>query len=708
MFGVNYEHLILRLSGLVSQGLHAIAASDSLAFILLDLKEEVLRDNTTEQVRSQDFLLSFLRDGETPLPSLQQLGTKSWNTVLWKQWLQAPEQVFRWLETLYNAGISGRDYLSGTSPQIMNAILAVRLPHVWKVLQELQKDLRVVVKGENFPGVTGPHIDKTFAMICWEYLTGSAAPWYDPPTLLEVILQKLAPPTQSPGRQWWKNLAKQLSSTGKTGQLSSSTQKYLLLLLQERGIHPEPISLAGQESPAGSLPQLPIKISPEEAKRKIIKDFISQGSLPPGVSISAVQGSVRAWLSGAPESFRQWLQAQLQHRAFTRNLLSSLPEDQQFECLDLLAPPAGQYIRVLCKQLLRKNSHFRKYNITRSLVLQAAWKAYMQEGTLGFRMPAFVMKTLHLLAERLPMPSLELLSLLENTGTLEEEGQAGQILNGILAGERWGRYFSGNTKYCHLNKASLGQLTDLAVILDCIQSKDIRQLIARHMADDRGSLSNQKNFLSNLLTGLAASRGIPLESILQELLPVVSQLGPVLRNGSSLEMLRQMIFAGLPVQTDPPTEPTESPLATPPFQKSKPYRKLWDQEQLTPNFIESWLVPNAGLVLLWPYFGMLFERAGLMGNGEFPNDQARQTAVYLLEFLVQGEWVLHEHLLTLNKVLCGIPVNQPMGSAVQFPEEWEALCEGLLSAVIEYWSALQDTSVEALRETFLFRGRPHG
>ncbi|MCB0652889.1 MAG: hypothetical protein KDC85_16545 [Saprospiraceae bacterium] len=118
---------------------------------------------------------------------------------------------------------------------------------------------------------------------------------------------------------------------------------------------------------------------------------------------------------------------------------------------------------------------------------------------------------------------------------------------------------------------------------------------------------------------------------------------------------------------------------------------------------ENYYVHNAGMVLLWPYLGMLFERAGLTSNGEFPDNEARQQAVLLLEFIVSEDENPGDDKLLFNKFLCGYPLDAPITVSLQMDENLEQLCSGLLEAVISSWTILGNTSITGLRETFLLR-----
>ncbi|MFK8104754.1 MAG: contractile injection system tape measure protein [Saprospiraceae bacterium] len=114
-------------------------------------------------------------------------------------------------------------------------------------------------------------------------------------------------------------------------------------------------------------------------------------------------------------------------------------------------------------------------------------------------------------------------------------------------------------------------------------------------------------------------------------------------------------------------------------------------------------VENAGLAILSPYLPVLFERSGLLENGAFRDDKAKQEAICLLEYLVTGKQEWSEHQLVLNKILCGYPTTEPLELNFELPEDWTALSDSLLMAVIAQWAIIGEVSVDSFRETFLLR-----
>ncbi len=112
---------------------------------------------------------------------------------------------------------------------------------------------------------------------------------------------------------------------------------------------------------------------------------------------------------------------------------------------------------------------------------------------------------------------------------------------------------------------------------------------------------------------------------------------------------------------------------------------------------------NAGLILLWPFLNRFFVKIGLVQENLFINIISAQRATLLLQYLVDNSTEIPEHTLPLNKILCGIDLLEPIETNLEITEPERAECENLLSAVIQNWSILKNTSVEGLRKAFLQR-----
>lgn len=132
-------------------------------------------------------------------------------------------------------------------------------------------------------------------------------------------------------------------------------------------------------------------------------------------------------------------------------------------------------------------------------------------------------------------------------------------------------------------------------------------------------------------------------------------------------------------------------------------QEMQQEEDIHPKKSNEVIVENAGLVIFWPYLQQLFSTLNLIHKKGFINSEAHERAVLLLQFLVNGATQAEEHLLPLNKLLCGYPIQRPATSKIVTNANEQNELESLLKSVIVHWTALKNTSADALRETFLQR-----
>lgn len=100
---------------------------------------------------------------------------------------------------------------------------------------------------------------------------------------------------------------------------------------------------------------------------------------------------------------------------------------------------------------------------------------------------------------------------------------------------------------------------------------------------------------------------------------------------------------------------------------------------------------------------ILFEQLKLIHENEWIDELAQTKAVLVLDYLVTGNEKAAEFNLMLNKILCGFAINNIIRTDVALDHEAKNECETLLKNVIVHWSALKNTGIDALRETFLQR-----
>lgn len=118
---------------------------------------------------------------------------------------------------------------------------------------------------------------------------------------------------------------------------------------------------------------------------------------------------------------------------------------------------------------------------------------------------------------------------------------------------------------------------------------------------------------------------------------------------------------------------------------------------------ETLFVNNAGMVLLHPFISTYFSRVGLTEGVEFTSIDAQHKATHLLQYLVNNARQTPEEEMVLNKVLCGLPIDEPIVGEIEITDHEKETAHGLLNAVIQNWDKLKNTSVEGLQASFLQR-----
>ena len=114
-------------------------------------------------------------------------------------------------------------------------------------------------------------------------------------------------------------------------------------------------------------------------------------------------------------------------------------------------------------------------------------------------------------------------------------------------------------------------------------------------------------------------------------------------------------------------------------------------------------VNNSGLVILWPFLNRFFKHLGLVEEKKFKDEAAVQRAVGLLQYLVSEDASPQEYLLPLNKVLCGMALDEVFDFGPPVTEVEIEECRQLLTLVIEHAPILRNMSVPGFRNTFLLR-----
>ena len=114
-------------------------------------------------------------------------------------------------------------------------------------------------------------------------------------------------------------------------------------------------------------------------------------------------------------------------------------------------------------------------------------------------------------------------------------------------------------------------------------------------------------------------------------------------------------------------------------------------------------VVNSGIILLHPFLELYLGESSLLQERRFINDDACKHAVLLLHYLATGETEGAEYDMLLQKILCGLAVEETLPNKLELSEKEQEEAMNLLQSVINYWPPLKNTSADGLRSTFLQR-----
>lgn len=132
------------------------------------------------------------------------------------------------------------------------------------------------------------------------------------------------------------------------------------------------------------------------------------------------------------------------------------------------------------------------------------------------------------------------------------------------------------------------------------------------------------------------------------------------------------------------------------------------KKQLLDNPNEAIQVPNAGIVLLSPYYARLFSMLNLTDLSDktrFKDSESQVKAIFILQYLVYGDFEkeFEEHELTLNKLIVGWDGSVPLPKRILLNNTEMDTALSLLESVKTHWQKVKNTSITAFRESFLER-----
>jgi len=198
-----------------------------------------------------------------------------------------------------------------------------------------------------------------------------------------------------------------------------------------------------------------------------------------------------------------------------------------------------------------------------------------------------------------------------------------------------------------------------------------------------------ENIWNELIWELCGKRAIPKAIFISHMDAHKPALPPLL----------QLALESLIAQDRSTTEPNIENTKIKPVKLVKPIM----MKEKADNLKGGISVRNAGLVIINSYIAILFGRLGLTHDRKFINEESQLQAAHYLQYIVTGQEHTEESFLPLNKILCGIPLAQPVMEGISISAENKQLIEGLIKAVIGYWPAIGNSSVDGFRGNWLVR-----
>jgi len=221
--------------------------------------------------------------------------------------------------------------------------------------------------------------------------------------------------------------------------------------------------------------------------------------------------------------------------------------------------------------------------------------------------------------------------------------------------------------------------------------------------------------IQTLLLHIASHQKIRTSILLDRMLQVTKRLSNTNHRFSSnlpaiLTAIREqdafseaLSDAGVPAQPDANILPEPQAKISP-----EPDANMLSEPETNVDFgfsdADEAFITNAGLVILWPFLVGFFERLGLSEGRRFKDVAALHRGVLLLQYLADpNQEPPPEYLLLLNKVLCGMAVDEVFDFGAPVTEDENEECSRFLAAVIEQAPILHNMSIPGFRATFLLR-----
>ncbi|WP_299409863.1 contractile injection system tape measure protein [Acaryochloris sp. IP29b_bin.148] len=436
--------------------------------------------------------------------------------------------------------------------------------------------------------------------------------------------------------------------------------------------------------------------NPTESLLEIFSYFLQTGRLPwwcDTLSPSALEDCCEQLLRLSPVPLKALLQAQLKYAKPLQRLIDQFSDQTLSNLVTLLAPARFEWVQPYTQDIQALKPHV-------DSLQDISPRQFRLKYWLGIFGPLSLSPTPHSSADtairnhllhlstsfQINLPTLwqQLLRAIEHLHTdgIRFESELPDVL------AKHPPTTAANSNRSEINNlvsllSAFNDLNDEPSISSSLQTKidtllrQLNSLLQEPLSDSLNSLSNQ------LLTDIAT-----LVTELETQAPTTYR--PL------TEQIKVVLQASQPAINLAPSNPPAPPASPNSFDAfDDPVDPFSESEEI--------YIQNAGLILLWPFLPRLFEALNLLQANHFIDPQTTERAVLLLQYLVDESIEFPEHLLPLNKLMCGLDLLDPIAAHLDITELERTECNILLRAVIHNWSALKNTTPKGFRRTFLHR-----
>ena len=241
---------------------------------------------------------------------------------------------------------------------------------------------------------------------------------------------------------------------------------------------------------------------------------------------------------------------------------------------------------------------------------------------------------------------------------------------------------------------------------ECVQKPTIKQSIQENLTLATKQLISDKQFISKFR---------PISSK-----PVGEAKNDLNKNLETKKSTQESLYLAVEQSVQPflsePELISSKQIGKPEdYLNNKPETKqpLHKKQFITPELIllsgkpanepEGLYISLAGVVLTHPFLQTLFNRLALLDGELFKTFKTQEKAVHILYYLTTGLQSPIESELVLLKLLCGLKPETVICREVLLMETEKNEVNNVLSSLIDHWPAMEGTSLEELRGSFLIR-----